>query len=171
MPQLPVPQPLDHDLQAQALQEAFFIQPTVVVGLLAHVTGLTLQEDIAITARRLQQLGRDILSGSPPHTGGIPDAHPPPISLPKLRRVPSQCSWVDQRLVREHVIEHLSHEACALSLFVVTVADAQGLSLYADRSLGQRLSMSPPGLHQGRQALITAYSARKLPAIPPQSCH
>jgi hypothetical protein len=51
---------------------------------------------------------------------------------------------VDQRLVREHRIDQLSHEACALSLFLVTVADAQGLSYYADRSLCQRLSMSVP---------------------------
>src|SRR5256885_11054040 len=47
-----------------------------------------------------------------------------PISLAKLRRVPRQFSWVDQRLVREHVIDRLSHEACALYLFLVTVADA-----------------------------------------------
>jgi hypothetical protein len=77
MPQPPLPQPLDNDLKAHALQDAFFIQPAVVVGLLAHLTGLTLQDDIAITARRLQQLGRDILSGSPHHTGGIPDAQTP----------------------------------------------------------------------------------------------
>ena len=50
-----------------------------------------------------------------------------PISLAKLRKVPSQFSWVDQRLVRERYIEQLSPEACALYLFLVTVADAQGL--------------------------------------------
>jgi len=81
--------------------------------------------------------------------------HKRPISLTKLRRVPSQFSWVDQRVVREHVIDHLSHVACALSLLLVTVADAQGMSCYADRSLCQRLSMSPPVLHQARQTLIT----------------
>lgn len=80
--------------------------------------------------------------------------HKRPISLAKLRRVPPQFSWVDQRLVRERGIDHLSHEACALSLFLVTVADAQGLSFYADRSLCQRLSMALPVLHQARQALI-----------------
>jgi len=42
---------------------------------------------------------------------------------------------VDQRLVQERYIDQLSHEACALYLFLVTVADAQGLSFYADRSL------------------------------------
>jgi hypothetical protein len=80
--------------------------------------------------------------------------HKCPILPAKLRRVPSQFSWVDQRLVREHRIDQLSHEACALYLFLVTVADAQGLSYYADRSLCQRLSMSAPLLCQARQLLI-----------------
>ncbi len=77
-----------------------------------------------------------------------------PISLPKLRKVPKQFSWVDQRFVREHYIEQLSHEACTLYLFLVTVADAQGLSFYSERTLCQRLSMTPAVLRQARQALI-----------------
>jgi hypothetical protein len=78
-----------------------------------------------------------------------------PISLTKLRTVPRQFSWVDQRLVRERYIDQLSHEACTLYLFLVTVADAQGLSYYADSSLCQRLSMTSTELHQARQALLT----------------
>ena len=81
--------------------------------------------------------------------------HKRPISLAKLRRVPRQFSWVDQRLVRDHYIDQLSPQACALYLFLVTVADAQGLSYYADPALCQRLSMTGPELHQARQALIT----------------
>lgn len=80
--------------------------------------------------------------------------HKRPISLARLRTIPTQFSWVDQRLVREHYIDHLSHEACALYLFLVTVADARGLSYYADPSLCQRLSMTSTVLHQARQALI-----------------
>ena len=80
--------------------------------------------------------------------------HKHPISLAQLRRVPRQFSWVDQRLVRERYIDQLSHEACALYLFLITVADAQGLSYYAERSLCQRLSMTTMQLHQARQALI-----------------
>jgi hypothetical protein len=80
--------------------------------------------------------------------------HKRPISLARLRTVPNQFSWVDQRLVREHYIDHLSHEACTLYLFLVTVADARGLSYYADPSLCQRLSMTGTALHQARQALI-----------------
>jgi hypothetical protein len=81
--------------------------------------------------------------------------HKHPISGHRLRKVPKQFSWVDQLLVRERYSDQLSHEACALYLFLVTVADAQGLSFYADRSLCQRLSMALPVLHQARQALIT----------------
>lgn len=77
-----------------------------------------------------------------------------PISLPKLRKVPKQFSWVDQRFVRERYIDQLSHEACTLYLFLVAVADAQGLSFYSEQSLCQRLSMTPTVLRQARQALI-----------------
>ena len=80
--------------------------------------------------------------------------HKRPISLAKLRHVPRQFSWVDQRLVRERYIDQLTPESCALYLFLVTVADAQGLSYYADRSLAQRLSFSDARLCQARQALI-----------------
>ena len=77
-----------------------------------------------------------------------------PMSLAKLRQVPSQFSWVDQRLVRERSIDQRSHEACALSLLLVTVADAQGWSFYSEPSLDQRLSMPPEALRQARGALI-----------------
>jgi len=76
-PQELQPQPLDEGLMPHALQDVFFLQPTVVVGLIAHFTGLTLQDDIATTARRLQQLGRDILYGATPYPGGIQNAQTP----------------------------------------------------------------------------------------------
>jgi hypothetical protein len=81
--------------------------------------------------------------------------HKRPISLAKLRTIPRQFSWVDQRLVRDRYIDHLSHQACALYLFLVTVADAKGLSHYAEPSLCQRLALTSPELHQARQVLIT----------------
>ena len=80
--------------------------------------------------------------------------HKQPLSWAQLRQVPKQFSWVDQRLVREHYIDALSHQACALYLFLLTVADAQGLSYYAEPTLCRRLSMSPTTLHHARQELI-----------------
>lgn len=44
-----------------ALQDFITTQPAVLVGLLAHLTGSALQDDIAVSARRMQQLGEDIL--------------------------------------------------------------------------------------------------------------
>ncbi len=67
--------------------------------------------------------------------------HKQPISSAKLRKLPKQFSWVDQRLVRDRHIDQLSHQACALYLFLLTVADAQGLSFYSDLAACRRLSM------------------------------
>ena len=76
-PQETQKQSLDEGLTSHALQDVFFLQPAVVVGLIAQLTGYSLQDDIAMTARRLQQLGRDILCGSPHHQGGIQDGQTP----------------------------------------------------------------------------------------------
>lgn len=44
----------------------------------------------------------------------------------RLRHVPAQFSWIDQRLVREGYLERCDAQALALYLLLVTVADAQG---------------------------------------------
>ena len=49
---------------------------------------------------------------------------------PERLAVPSQFIWLDHRLVRERHLERCSTEALALYLFLVTVADAKGLSYY-----------------------------------------
>jgi len=72
----------------------------------------------------------------------------------RLRRIPAQFSWLDQRLVRDRHIERCDAPACALYLFLVTVADAQGLSYYAEDSLAKRLSMPPERLRIARADLV-----------------
>jgi len=74
----------------------------------------------------------------------------------RVRRVPRQFSWVDQRLVRDNYIERCDVPALALYLFLVTVADAQGLSYYADASIERLLSLRPEALTAARKALIHA---------------
>jgi hypothetical protein len=74
----------------------------------------------------------------------------------RVRKIPAQFSWIDQRLVREHHIERLSHAAAALYLFLVTVADARGLSFYSGRSIGRILSMAADHLAKARQELVRA---------------
>jgi len=74
----------------------------------------------------------------------------------RLRKIPPQFSWIDQRLVREHHIERLSHAAAALYLFLVTVADARGLSFYSERSIGRYLAITPERLDNARKELLRA---------------
>lgn len=58
----------------------------------------------------------------------------------QVRQIPAQFSWIDQRLVRHRFISACGADGLALYLFLVTVADAQGLSYYSDRSLLSWLS-------------------------------
>jgi len=74
----------------------------------------------------------------------------------RVRNVPAQFSWVDQRLVRDRHIDRCDAQAGALYLFLVTVADPQGLSYYSDAVLGRRLSMAPARLSQARADLLRA---------------
>lgn len=71
----------------------------------------------------------------------------------RVRRIPAQFSWVDHRLVRQRHIERYDPPAAALYLFLVTVADAQGLSYYSDAALVRCLSMSAARLSQARADL------------------
>jgi len=74
----------------------------------------------------------------------------------RLRKIPPQFSWIDQRLVREHYIERLSHAADALYLLLLTVADARGLSFYSERSIGRYLAMATDRLDTARKELVRA---------------
>ena len=74
----------------------------------------------------------------------------------RVRRVPTQFSWVDHRLVRDRYIERCDAHAAMLYLFLVTVADAQGLSWYSDDSTARRLSMDAQRLRRARGDLMRA---------------
>jgi hypothetical protein len=72
----------------------------------------------------------------------------------RLRQVPEHFSWIDHALVQRHLIDRCDARAAALYLFLVTVADAQGLSYYGSAALMQRLHLSPEELSAARQQLI-----------------
>ena len=74
----------------------------------------------------------------------------------RLRRVPEQFSWIDHRLVRDRHISRCSAQALALYLFLVTVADGQGLSYYSDQSLCRLLPLGGAALAGARQELTAA---------------
>jgi len=74
----------------------------------------------------------------------------------RLRHIPPSFSWVDHRLVRHDYLVRADHGAWALYLFLVTVADAQGLSYYSDRAISQHLKMDSVELSAARQQLVQA---------------
>lgn len=80
-----------------------------------------------------------------------------PVLCPwRLRRVPRQFSWIDQRLVRDGHIRGRSPEALGLYLLLCTVADAQGLSYYSDATAGGLLGLGAPDLRRARDELLAA---------------
>ena len=74
----------------------------------------------------------------------------------RLRKVPPQFSWIDHRLVQENYFLRCDHSAWTLYLFLVSVADAEGLSYYSDASLMRRLNMDQMALSASRQQLVQA---------------
>jgi hypothetical protein len=85
------------------------------------------------------------------------------IDAQRVRRVPSQFSWLDHRLVRQNHLPRAGAQAWGLYLVLVTVGDEQGLSYYADRTLCRLLSLRPEELVRARaellQAGVVAYEA------------
>ena len=80
-------------------------------------------------------------------------SHPLP-NPSRLRKIPPQFSWIDHRLVRERYFERCSCDALALYLFLLTVADAKGLSYYSQPRLMQSLKMGTIRFSQARTELI-----------------
>ena len=72
----------------------------------------------------------------------------------RQRLVPAQFSWVDQALVQQHFIDRCEARSAALYLFLITVADAQGLSYYGAATLARRLHLSDKQFAAARQQLI-----------------
>jgi|GEM_PF-677215 len=72
----------------------------------------------------------------------------------RIRKLPEGFGWVDHRLAREGLIGGFGPEALALYLFLVAVADAEGVSWYSDASLRRRLSLAPSRLDSARGELV-----------------
>lgn len=68
----------NNEFTEKPLQDLLTLQPDVIIGLIANFTGLALQDDIAFCLRRLQQLGRDILTPNKGADDGyqVPAKHP-----------------------------------------------------------------------------------------------
>lgn len=79
-----------------------------------------------------------------------------PVLPARVRKMPESFSWVDHRLVRENHINGRSHAALALYLFLLTVADSQGLSYWSENALARRLRLDVARLRETRAELEAA---------------
>ncbi len=80
-----------------------------------------------------------------------------PIPRPgQLRQIPLHFSWIDHRLVRDGYFQQCSTDALALYLFLLTVADARGLSYYSQPSLMKHLNLGTLCFIQARTQLLEA---------------
>ena len=74
----------------------------------------------------------------------------------RVRQIPQSFSWVDHRLIRHQYLHDCNPSAWALYLFLITVADAQGLSYYSDAAIGRHLKIDLLSLAAARQQLEQA---------------
>ena len=144
-----------------ALQDILVTQPLVLIGLIAHLSDITLQEDIVFQAHRLH------LQDSAAVAAFISYGHP----QSRTRRTACTNVYFARNgyagylissagsitvCVRDQHIARCSPEGCALYLFLLTVADAQGLSYYSERTLSARLPLDIEAIGRARSELLKA---------------
>jgi hypothetical protein len=78
------------------------------------------------------------------------------LCVQRLRHIPAQFSWIDQRLVFQGHLGRLDAHAAALYLFLLTVADALGLSYWGDARVARLLGVTPVTLARAREDLVRA---------------
>lgn len=74
----------------------------------------------------------------------------------RVRRIQDGFSWIDRRFVRDGWAERLSREAVLVYLFLVAVADKDGLSFWGDLRVAGTLKLPPDALSAARDELVRA---------------
>ena len=76
------------------------------------------------------------------------------LSPARVREIPKQFSWLDQRLVTAGYVKSCDHRQLALYLILVTVGDSKGLSYYSDKAYTKLLKLNDSELRAARDGLI-----------------
>ena len=59
----------------------------------------------------------------------------------KIRKINGSFAWIDQRLIRNGFIEVMKHQDMVLYLFLVLVADKNGVSFYRKEKICEAVSL------------------------------
>jgi hypothetical protein len=79
-----------------------------------------------------------------------------PIRRDRIRYIKGGFGWVDHRLVRDRYLDRCPPTALALYLFLVAVADADGVSYWGDAAICERMAIGKAELKHARATLIEA---------------
>ena len=79
-----------------------------------------------------------------------------PVDRDRIRVIRDGFGWVDHRFVRSRHLDGCSSQALALYLFLVTVADADGVSFWSDKAICERLPLTAAELLVCRRELVDA---------------
>jgi hypothetical protein len=74
----------------------------------------------------------------------------------RRRQKPTLFSWIEHKFVQNGHIYQCTPDASALYLFLLTVADKEGLSYYSDASVSRFTSLNQHRLECARNCLIKA---------------
>ena len=77
------------------------------------------------------------------------------IPQPKsIRRIQHSFAWVDHRLIRNGYLQVMTHEDLALYVFLILVADCNGVSFYRKEKICDSVSLSFTQFEIARDRLI-----------------
>jgi len=72
----------------------------------------------------------------------------------RVRRIRGGFSWIDRRFVRDRWVDRLSSDEIALYLFLVAVADKDGLSFYSEARIAGTLKLGREDVARARGRLL-----------------
>lgn len=72
----------------------------------------------------------------------------------RVRRIRGGFSWLDRRFLRDEWIDRLGRDEILLYLFLVAVADKDGLSFYSDARIAGTIKLDREALERARARLV-----------------
>jgi len=72
----------------------------------------------------------------------------------KIRKIESSFAWIDHRLVRNGYLQVMTHDDMALYLFLILVADRNGVSFYRKEKICDAVSLDFSQFEIARDRLI-----------------
>lgn len=77
------------------------------------------------------------------------------LNTARIRRITGSFGWIDHRFITGGLIRAMSSWEILLYLFLVTVADKDGLSFYGDKTILGLLKIDKAALSKAREGLVS----------------